>query len=246
MTSPTASKGIARGKPADYDQELVKRRFRITSALTDFQNKTVLDFGSGNGAQTVQFLHSGCRILAVDIDYGDLHVLREYLDGNNTDAISPVQYDGNLLPVQNSSIDTVISYEVIEHVGSESQALKELYRVLKPGGTLIMSVPNKWWVFETHGANLPLLPWNRVPFFSWLPKSIHSKYARARIYRRKEIESLLTAHSFEVLKTQYITAPLDMIGNRSIQNFFRSTIFSGDTCTVPMLSTSILLHCRKK
>ena len=34
----------------------------------------------------------------------------------------------------------------------------ECLRVLKPGGRFIISVPNKWWIFETHGADLPLLP----------------------------------------------------------------------------------------
>src|SRR5690606_1113880 len=86
--------------------------------------------------------------------------------------------------------DRIISFEVIEHLTSED-AVQFYYESLKPGGLMAISVPNKWWIFETHGAKLPLLPWNRVPFFSWLPTPIHEKWANARIYTRKRILRLL-------------------------------------------------------
>jgi 2-polyprenyl-3-methyl-5-hydroxy-6-metoxy-1,4-benzoquinol methylase len=244
MTTPTQHTP-ARGKPADYGQELVKRRFRLTSSLVDLRNKTVLDFGCGNGAQTIEFLGSGCRITGVDIDQQDLDVLKEYLQSNNLDSIVAVRYDGSTLPLESSSFDVILSYEVIEHVQNESQTLEELSRVLKPGGEMVISVPNKGWVFETHGANLPLLPWNRVPFFSWLPHSIHSRFAKARIYKKNEIIRLLADHRFDILTTMYITAPMDVVKAPWLKNLLRSTVFTGDTTTVSMLSTSILIHCRK-
>ena len=47
---------IARGKPADYGQEIVKRRFRLTAQRLELGNKTVLDFGCGNGALALEVL----------------------------------------------------------------------------------------------------------------------------------------------------------------------------------------------
>jgi 2-polyprenyl-3-methyl-5-hydroxy-6-metoxy-1,4-benzoquinol methylase len=242
----TEEKTIARGKPADYGQEIVKRRFRLTAERLEFRNKTVLDFGCGNGAQTVEFLETGCHIIAVDIDQQDLSVLKDYITANNLTSIVPMQYDGHSLPLQSASVDIVVSYEVIEHVEDESQALNELHRVLKPEGCMIISVPNKGWVFETHGAHLPLLPWNRVPFFSWLPRTIHRRYAKARIYRKNEIIRLLQSHSFDVLEALYITAPMDVVKTPWIKKLLRATVFSGDTTKIPFLSTSILVHCRRK
>ncbi|MBI4547464.1 MAG: class I SAM-dependent methyltransferase [Ignavibacteriae bacterium] len=159
----------ARGKPAEYDQEIVKRRFRLTISRVDLKNKLVLDFGCGNGAQTIEFTNSGCKIIAVDIDKGDLTILENYLRSRNINTIVPFQYDGSCLPIESTSIDVVLSYEVLEHVNEESFALLDIYRVLKPGGDFILTVPNKGWIFETHGAYLPLLPWNCVPFFSYFP-----------------------------------------------------------------------------
>jgi 2-polyprenyl-3-methyl-5-hydroxy-6-metoxy-1,4-benzoquinol methylase len=134
-----------------------------------------------------------------------------------------------------------VSFEVLEHVDDERRALDELRRVLKPGGRLAMSVPNKWWVFETHGAALPLLKWNRVPFFSWLPKPLHDRWARARIYTRGEITGKLRAAGFDVLESGYITAPMDVVKDPRLQTILRRIVFRGDRTRVPFLSTAVLV-----
>lgn len=239
------SQTVGRGKPADYGQEIVKRRYRLTVARLDFNNKRVLDFGCGNGAQTIEFLDAGCKIIAVDIDRHDLSTLIEKLQMHADSSIVPVQYDGHSLPIPSESIDIVMSFEVMEHVTDECQALREIYRVLKPGGEMILSVPNKAWIFETHGANLPLLPWNRVPFFSWMPRAIHARFAKARIYRKQDIVKLLSSHSFTVTESSYVTAPMDVVKLTWLKTFLRTTIFSGDTTVIPFFSTSILVHCKK-
>lgn len=235
---------IARGKPAGYGHELVKRRYRLTKQWLNFQGKTVLDFGCGNGAQTKEFGNEGCRLIAVDVASEQLAMFRKNL-AVCTDTILPVQYDGWRLPLRNESIDLALSYEVLEHVPDESLALSEIHRVLRPGGDFVLSVPNKWWIFETHGADLPLLPWNRVPFFSWLPRVVHSRYARARIYRKNEITKLLQHNGFQMHAAVYITAPLDVLRIPVLQKLFRSLVFRGDVTTLPVLSTSILIHCTK-
>lgn len=236
---------IARGKPAEYQQEIVKLRYRRTIEKVSLANKVVADFGCGNGAQTYQFVKSSCKIIALDIDYDHLHTFSRLLGSQQIESVLLIQCDGFRLPIATGSIDIVLSYEVLEHVADESVALHEIYRILKPGGEMILSVPNKGWIFETHGAYLPLLPWNRVPFFSWLPHSIHRRYAKARIYRKRDITRLLHTHSFKVLSSEYITAPMDVLETPWLRNFFRSTIFSKDTTAVPFLSTSILVHCAR-
>src|SRR5207247_1410784 len=103
-----------------------------------------------------------------------------------------------------------------------------------------ISVPNKAWIFETHGARLPLLPWNRVPFFSWLPKSIHDRYANARIYSKREITGILSKHHLNIKHAEYITAPMDVVSIGWLKRFLRSTVFVNDTTPIPFFSTSIL------
>jgi hypothetical protein len=110
---------------------------------------------------------------------------------------------------------------------------------------LAISVPNRWWVFETHGAALPLLKWNRVPFFSWLPKPLHDRWARARIYSRREIVRKLGAAGFRVEFSLYITAPMDVVKNPAVQGMLRRVIFRGDRTALPILSTAVLVICRR-
>jgi ubiquinone/menaquinone biosynthesis C-methylase UbiE len=220
----TIAKKIARGKPAEFDQEIVS---------------------CGNGAQTVQFSDINCAIDALDVHENQLTIFNEYIENNNLSNITTHHYDGGQIPFPAGVFDAVLSFEVLEHVENESNTLNEIHRVLKQDGELVISVPNKGWVFETHGARLPLLPWHRVPFFSWLPYSLHDRYARARIYRKRDIVKLLTAHGFIVNSAEYITAPLDVVNNEWLKKFLRSTIFTSDTTSFSILSTAILVHCKK-
>jgi len=236
---------VARGKPADYGQEILRRRARITAAAIPLAGRLVLDLGAGNGAQTLELMASGCRIVACDIDQADLDILGQHLKKNTIDSVTPVRYDGVTLPFPDGHFDAVVSYAVLEHVEDEGKTISEIYRVLKTRGDLLIAVPNKWWVFETHGARLPLLPWNRVPFFSWLPKAVHSRFAHARIYRKKDIVRLLRSHGFDILETFYMTAPMDVVKSSPVQKFLRTAIFRGDRSRVPFLSTEIFVHGRK-
>lgn len=239
------SRKIARGKPAEYDQEIVKRRFRLTSSLVPLENQVVLEFGCGNGAQTILTAGLCLSVIGLDIGLIDLQTFSAFLKQHQIKTILPVYYDGITFPLASDSVDVVTSYEVLEHVENEATVLREMHRVLRPEGDLIISVPNKGWIFETHGAYLPWLPWNRVPFFSWLPSMIHDKYAKARIYRKKTIIALLAAHSFQVVSTHYITAPMDVIKNARLKQWLRKFIFRRDTTRFTFLSTSILVHARK-
>lgn len=241
----SGTRDISLGRPADFGQEILRRRARLTNRVTRFDGKTVLDFGCGNGAQTLAFTQHGCRIVAADISYKNLQTLSGVVTRESISTILPVLYDGSHLPLGDNTIDLLLSFEVLEHVRSESAVLHEINRVMRPGAEAVISVPNRAWVFETHGAHLPLLPWHRVPFLSWLPSSIHRRIARARIYGREDIQRLLRSHGFETLFTAYITAPMDAVRTPWLKRFLRKRIFGNDQTRIPFLATAILVHFRK-
>ena len=241
----SAEQIVERGKPASYGQEITKRRARIVEKFISLGGKTILDFGCGNGAQTVELANHASAVIACDIDPSDIEVLRTFARENGISNVVPVHYDGKSLPVEDESVDAAVSFAVLEHVSDEKNALRDILRVLKKGGDFVISVPNKRWIFETHGARLPLLPWNRVPFFSWLPSAIHRRYAMARIYTLAGIVNLLSSNGFEVRKTCYMTAPMDVVPWPAVQKLMRNLIFRGDTTPLPNLSTEIFVHCRK-
>jgi SAM-dependent methyltransferase len=55
-----------------------------------------------------------------------------------------VIYDGWNLPFLSNSFDTIVSFEVFEHVFNPEQILSEIYRVLKPGGHILITTPFCW------------------------------------------------------------------------------------------------------
>jgi SAM-dependent methyltransferase len=140
--------------------------------------------------------------------------------------------------------DRLISFEVIEHLNSE-ESVRFYAQTLKEGGLGAISVPNKWWIFETHGAKLPLLPWNRVPFFSWLPTPLHERWANARIYTRKRIKGVLEKAGLEVIEMKYVTAPLDVLPESALKRWLLKWIFKNDTTKLPFLATAIFVWVRK-
>jgi ubiquinone/menaquinone biosynthesis C-methylase UbiE len=240
------------GKPADYGQFILERRYQLAkayapAALSD--GGFYLDVGCGNGAQTVLFAQHFDRWMGVDVEQARLDEFKRELQRGDYPAAKNQHdilfYDGDHLPTADRSVDVLTCIEVIEHTRKDTETIGELFRVLKPGGTAIITVPNKWWIFETHGAHLPVLPWNRVPFFSWLPKPIHERFAKARIYRKRQIELLLEGAGFDVRKSIYVTAPMDMIKQPALQSAIRNTFFGKNETALPFMATSVMLIAKK-
>ncbi len=248
MTEPSAASAFSLGKPAESGQFILARRHRLISQDVPLgPDQVLLDFGCGNGAQTLLFADQVGRLIGADVvpDHVAAFAAAARRQGL-ADRATALLYDGARLPLREASVDVVISCEVLEHVADEAVALREIRRVLRPGGRLALTVPNKGWVFETHGARLPLLRWNRVPGFSWLPAPLHRRWALARIYRRREVVGLLARHGFTVERARHITAPLDVLPVGRLRRWLRRTIFAGDTTALPVLATAILVVARRE
>ncbi|MEE9270592.1 MAG: class I SAM-dependent methyltransferase [Candidatus Krumholzibacteria bacterium] len=237
---------LAAGKSADEEDLIIRRRYRLARKFMPPSGEILLDFGCGTGAQTLLFAPHFPVTIGVDINIRSLERLKAAADARVPQrCVGPVYYDGIRLPLGRSSVDYAISFEVLEHVTDEQEALDELSRVIRPGGVLVLSVPNRWWIFETHGADLPLLPWNRVPFFSWLPKRLHDRYARARNYTRTEIVRKIEHVGFTVLESVYVTAPMDVVKWSPLRNALRKTFFRSDWTRLAPLATAILTVAKR-
>lgn len=234
------------GKPAEFDNLLVRRRVRIVETFGGFlaSGLRILDFGCGNGATMFEICDRVLHVDGIDISEANRQLFEQKKQERNAQNCAFILQD--VQDIDGMEVyDRVISFEVLEHVPDDLQAALKIYQLLKKGGEAAISVPNKWWVFETHGANLPILPWNRVPFFSWLPRVIHEKFAKARIYTRSRITTLLRRAGFVIVEAYFITAPMDVVKNLTIKKALRKYIFKNDTTQLPILSTSILVHVKK-
>lgn len=106
----------------------------------------ILEIGSGKGRLLNHFLGLGYDIRGVEINREYIAASRE-LFGQL--PLTPV--DSERLPADDESLDVVMSFDVFEHIPDTDGHLREVTRVLKPGGAYLLQTPNKWTntVFET-------------------------------------------------------------------------------------------------
>ena len=108
--------------------------FKSISKLAPTIKGDILDFGCGSKPYETLFSNAKSYI-GVDI---------EVSGHNHKNSKIDYFYDGKNLPFPDKSFDAVVCFEVFEHVFNVQEVLAEIFRVLKPDGQLLMSVPFAW------------------------------------------------------------------------------------------------------
>lgn len=212
------------GVPTEYGFALTRQRYDLTMPHIAPGAESLLDVGCGNGANTSLFAQSLKRVAGVDVEPERLAEARDYARQHGLGNVEYLSTDGRVLPYPDASFDYVTCFDVLEHVDDEQQTLREIARVLRPGGSLVISVPNKWYLMEVHGFRLKpaAIPWNRVPLMSWLPTPIHERYAHARIYTRRRIVTTLGQAGFHIDSHQYVMPPFDLVRHPAMRQALTS------------------------
>jgi 2-polyprenyl-3-methyl-5-hydroxy-6-metoxy-1,4-benzoquinol methylase len=107
----------------------------------------LLDAGSGTGWFSMRAKERGACVISLDIGPNLLQEVGKKCRSER------VQGSICVLPFADATFDVVVSSEVIEHVPNPHQAFHELGRVLKPGGLLALTTPNRLWHFAISLAN---------------------------------------------------------------------------------------------
>lgn len=121
----------------------MRARIILKEARKATISEKILDAGCGYGLYAMSLAESGYQVDAVDFDERRIQVLTEmsleYPVLKNNLSLSTGSLTALHFPAD--SYDTIICSEVIEHIKDDHAAVAELARVLKPNGTLILSVP---------------------------------------------------------------------------------------------------------
>jgi ubiquinone/menaquinone biosynthesis C-methylase UbiE len=128
-----------------------RSRYRFAANLLAGQrvlDQRVLDVACGAGFGLAMLGAAARRAIGIDYDHNTLsEVQRKQL-------ATLVRADATRLPLQTASFDVAVSFETIEHVADAQAFVHELHRVLKQGGRLVISTPNRaFGPPERHTAN---------------------------------------------------------------------------------------------
>jgi len=105
----------------------------VDSSRPSSSGLVVLDAGAGEARFRSYF--SNCRYIALDSGVGDVDWDYSQVD---------VHGDLSMIPAASESVDIVLNVQVLEHVPEPARVLAELFRVLKPGGSLFLTAPQGW------------------------------------------------------------------------------------------------------
>ena len=109
-------------------------------AAREVRGKRVIDVGCGEGYGPALLASAAERVLGVDIA---VEVVEHARDAYPAPNLSFEVMNVNHLGVADASFDVAVSFQVVEHLTDEAGYFREISRVLKPGGSALLTTPNR-------------------------------------------------------------------------------------------------------
>ncbi len=202
-------KSITLGHPSYVWQQGQERRLGLVLKHVDLKGKRLLDIGCGIGAYLGQFSRFTRHVYGVEVDMERVSRARER-------APSVMQAVAERLPFQSGSFDMVFLHEVLEHVQDDVEALREACRVTRPGGRIVVYVPNRLYPLETHGFYLgKRYVFRLAPLINYLPDRIRRRLVpHARCYLARDLRRLMAGLPLRQIHWGYVYPGFDKIAAR--------------------------------
>lgn len=175
-----------RGEPSYVWRSGQERRLQMIAQFARLDEARVLDAGGGNGVYASQIgRRYNARVELFELEFARVQEARQ-------DTPHALVAAAEFLPYAADSFDTIISNEVIEHVTDDRAAVRELLRVLRPGGRLVLFCPNRWYPFETHGHYWRgEYHFGNTPLINYLPDALRNRLApHVRAYTKRSLRAL--------------------------------------------------------
>lgn len=174
-------------------------------------DSSILDMGFGEGYGTANLSSYFKNVVGLEVEEKAVqHAIKQYQSENCHYRI----YDGREVPFENESFDGVTSFQVIEHVKDNVRYVREAWRVLKTGGVLILTTPNRALRLEAGQK-----PWNRFHLREY--DAVELRAVLTKTFREVKIYGIygnekLQEMELARIKIAKIAARIDIFGLRDI------------------------------
>jgi excisionase family DNA binding protein len=121
----------------EYYDESIKNKLFDNNLLES--NMIVMDIGAGNGYFSLSVSRFVKKVISVDISVEMINELKRKAEKGNIKNIELIESDGLDVPVEDSCVDLICTNMYLHHIEKPEEALKEMYRILKPGGKIFLS-----------------------------------------------------------------------------------------------------------
>ena len=149
MADKIQTVGVSCGYDDRFDPFLLDRRPELIEEFDDlfsraFPEKAVslLDLGCGSGLYFPALVDKAEQITGVDISSGMIKAAQELVDAKAYDTISLKVGTSSYLEFPDESFDSIMAFDVLHHVEDIDLTMREINRVLKPGGKFVSIEPN--------------------------------------------------------------------------------------------------------
>jgi len=136
-------------KEKDEIEQVYSNDDRIYLNLTqiiEIKNKKILEVGAGSGRDSFQLAQDNATVYVLDYSPQALRIVKN-LNEQNEVSVSLIQGDAFQIPIPDDTLDIVFHQGLMEHFKDPLPLLKEHFRVLKPGGLLLVDVPQRYHVY---------------------------------------------------------------------------------------------------
>jgi SAM-dependent methyltransferase len=191
------------------------RTFEVTISgigkVARFHTGRLLDIGCGNGAFTIALGLPFDEVHGYDIEPGNIGAFRQTIGSSS--KFYPHHASAAYLDFPDGYFDAVLSIETLEHVDDLQGVANECARVLRTGGELVLTVPNRWYPVEGHGGTLFGKNFSRLPLLGYFP-CLHRRVAQARVFTVGSLDALFLPLGFERQALAYLWPTFEHGGGR--------------------------------
>lgn len=140
----------ALNKPCGTTADAAATYYRLGLVLNDLRpgpGHTILDFGAGACWLSAYLNRLGCRTISIDISPSALELGKALFssDQRQRPDLKPefVPFDGRHIPLPDAHVDRIVCFDAFHHIPNQTEIVRELARVLKPGGRVVMAEPGE-------------------------------------------------------------------------------------------------------